>query len=81
MNGIPDVTYQAAWTPEDQEVTLIRNIRAGISGPFGDWPAATLDEAVRVLAEAGYYPSGQWQETRFGAFWADVVHIERGAAL
>ncbi|UFQ16443.1 MULTISPECIES: hypothetical protein [Streptomyces] len=74
---MPEITYQAAWTPEDQEVTVIQNIRAGISGPFGDWPAATRDEAVRVLAEQGYHLAGPWTETRSGDHWVDLVYIGR----
>ncbi|MFJ2244832.1 hypothetical protein [Streptomyces sp. NPDC087862] len=73
---MPKISYQAAWSPEDQEVTVIQNIRAGVSGPFGDYPAATLDEAVRVLFENGYHPVGEWEETRFGEHWADLVYVE-----
>ncbi|MCM1967771.1 hypothetical protein [Streptomyces sp. G1] len=73
---MPEITYQAAWTPEDQEVTLIQNIRAGISGPFGDWPAATRDEAVRVLAAQGYLLTADWTLSPRGDHWADLIRIE-----
>lgn len=75
MRGIAEVTYQAAWSPEGEEVTVIQNVRAGVSGPCGDYPAATLDEAVRVLAENVYHPAGKWTETRLGQYWADLVFV------
>ena len=32
------VTFKAAYTSADREVTVVRNVHAGISGPFGDYP-------------------------------------------
>ncbi|MEV0445317.1 hypothetical protein AB0I84_07370 [Streptomyces spectabilis] len=74
---MPEITYQAAWNPDEQEVTVIQNVRAGVSGPFGDWPAATRDDAERTLMEQGYSPAGEWQETRYGGHWVDLVWIGR----
>ncbi|UQI44610.1 hypothetical protein M1P56_09755 [Streptomyces sp. HU2014] len=81
VNGIADVTYQAAWSPEEQEVTVIKNVRAGISGPFGDWPAVTQEAASQVLAQEGYHVVGAWVETRTGQRWANIVFIGRGGNL
>ncbi|MER5441103.1 hypothetical protein [Streptomyces sp. NPDC002790] len=74
---MPEISYQAAWNPEEQEVTVIQNVWAGVSGPFGSWPAATRAEAEDVLLRQGYAPAGQWKETRYGGHWADIVWLGR----
>jgi N12 class adenine-specific DNA methylase/cell pole-organizing protein PopZ len=58
--GEPGITYWAAWFPADKEVTVIRDVRAGVSGPHGTYPAASLADATRALAGAGYRILGDW---------------------
>lgn len=56
------VSYEAGWNAEDQDVTVIRSIHAGISGPAETFHAETRDEAERKLFNAGYLVSGEWSE-------------------
>ncbi|MEY9842482.1 hypothetical protein [Streptacidiphilus sp. EB103A] len=65
-NTQQDATYNAAFDADAREVTVIRDVRGGISGPVGDYPAATLDEAVRVLFDLGYTPCGPWTPYSYG---------------
>lgn len=37
------VTFSAAWTPATADVTVVRDIHAGISGPYSEYPAATRE--------------------------------------
>ncbi|GGX51477.1 hypothetical protein [Streptomyces noursei] len=62
----PDVTYQAAFNAENGEVTVVRNIRAGISGPFGEYPVDDLEAAERALFDAGYLVTSPWGELNVG---------------
>ncbi|MDX3694995.1 hypothetical protein PV726_32580 [Streptomyces europaeiscabiei] len=55
-------TFQAAYTSGDREVTVVRNVHAGISGPFGDYPADDLEGAERALFDAGYLVTSPWGE-------------------
>lgn len=65
------VKYQAAWSPTDAEVTVTRDVHAGVCGPAGTYPAATLAEAEAALFAAGYLPADTWQAPRYdgGAHW------------
>lgn len=72
----PEITYQAAFTPDTREVTVIRSIRAGISGPFGEYPADTLGAAERALFDAGYLVSGPWSEPTWnGSRWCGLASM------
>lgn len=67
-------TYQAAFTPAEQEVTVIRDVRAGISGPYGEYPADTIEAAERALFDAGYLIAGPWGEpTSNGDRWCPIT--------
>ncbi|EST18063.1 hypothetical protein [Streptomyces roseochromogenus] len=66
-------TFQAAFTPAEQEVTVIRNVRAGISGPYGEYTAGTLEAAEQALFNAGYLVAGPWKSTRNGDQWCDLT--------
>jgi hypothetical protein len=67
------VTYQAAWTPQDQEVTVVRDVYAGISGPFGSYPAANREEAAAALFGAGYLVDGSWKVSSLGDHWVPLA--------
>lgn len=58
--------FSAGWS--GGEVTVIRDIRGGICGPFGEYQAADLAEAERVLRANGYALSGPWAEHTNGHF-------------
>lgn len=76
MGAVPgqaEVTYQAAFNSEENEVTVVRSVRAGISGPFGDYPAGDLDAAERALFDAGYLVTSPWGElTVNGSRWCTL---------
>lgn len=67
-----EVRFSAGWS--DGEVTVIRDVRAGISGPFGEYPAADLAEAEAVLRAEGYALAGPWTEHTNGHF-APLVRV------
>jgi hypothetical protein len=68
--GQADVTFKAAFNPENHEVTVVRHIHAGISGPFGEYPADDLDAAERALFDAGYLIASPWGELNVnGSRW------------
>ncbi|MFJ5121918.1 hypothetical protein [Kitasatospora sp. NPDC088548] len=46
--------YTAYWDETEQEVTVVQSIPAGVSGPFGIYPATSLDTATDVLFDNGY---------------------------
>jgi hypothetical protein len=69
------VTYQAAWSPEEGVVTVVRDIYAGICGPFGDYPAASREEAAAVLFAAGYLVAGVWDEASSGSHWIPLTQM------
>lgn len=70
-------TYQAAFTPDSQEVTVIRDVRAGISGPYGEYPADTIEAAERALFDAGYLVTGPWGEpTSNGDRWCSITPMD-----
>jgi len=74
--GRPEVTYQAAFTAEAGEGTVIRDVRAGVSGPHGDFPADTLEAAERVLFNAGYLTASPWSEpTSSGDRWCLLTRM------
>ncbi|MER8103216.1 hypothetical protein [Kitasatospora sp. NPDC094016] len=54
------IRYSAAFNPAEHEVTILRDVRGGVSGPFGDHPAATLADAENVLNQLGYAPATEW---------------------
>ncbi|MGA5822199.1 hypothetical protein ACPC54_30570 [Kitasatospora sp. NPDC094028] len=54
------IRYSAAFTPAEHEVTILRDVRGGVSGPFGDHPATTLADAENVLNGLGYAPATEW---------------------
>jgi len=73
-------TYSAAVDPEELEITLIRDIPAGVSGPIGSYNliptpgfdaddeahmAALCAKAAEMLFEAGYLVAGEWQRNRY----------------
>jgi hypothetical protein len=60
--GQTGVTFKAAYTSADREVTVVRNVHAGISGPFGDYPAEDQEAAERALFDAGYLIASPWGE-------------------
>jgi hypothetical protein len=73
----PRETYQAAFNPGEQEVTAIRNIRAGISGPCGEYPAETLEDAERALFDAGYLITSPWGDpTGNGSRWCSLTRMD-----
>ena len=73
-NGQPDITYQAAYSAEDQEVTLIQDRRAGVCGPLDDFPAHSLQAAERSLFDAGYLLASPWGErTSNGDRWCRLT--------
>lgn len=59
----PTTTYQAAFNSEDNEVVVVRDVHAGISGPYGEFAADSLEAAERVLFNEGYLVSSPWGET------------------
>jgi|tagenome__1003787_1003787.scaffolds.fasta_scaffold20461015_4 hypothetical protein len=68
--GQADVTFKAAFNAENREVTVVRHMHAGISGPFGDYPADDLDAAERALFDAGYLIASTWGELNVnGSRW------------
>lgn len=69
----PQVTYTAAWSPEDNEVTVVRDIRAGICGPIGEYPATSRVEAAEALFAAGYLVDGDWTVSRLGDHWVTLT--------
>lgn len=74
--GQPDVTYQAAFTPAAGEVTVIRDVRAGVSGPHGDFAADTVEAAERALFDAGYLIASPWSEpTSNGDRWCILTRM------
>jgi hypothetical protein len=60
-----DEKFEAAWNPEEGEVTVILNRWAGICGPAGSYPATSLAEAATALFAAGYLIGGTWEKTRY----------------
>lgn len=58
--------YSAGWS--GGEVTVIRDLRAGVSGPDGTYPAATLDEAEAALGARGFALTGPWEKHSNGHF-------------
>lgn len=72
--GQSDVTYKAAFNVEECEVTVVRDVRAGVSGPFGDFPADDLQAAERALFDAGYLVASPWGElTVTGSRWCTLT--------
>lgn len=72
----PITTYEAAFDPNDGEVTVIRNIHAGVSGPAGDYPADDLKAAEDALFNAGYLRTSEWGEpTANGARWCSLTSM------
>ena len=67
------VTYQAAFSPEDGTVTLIRDVRAGICGPWGEFPATSREEAAAALFAAGYLVAGVWDVASSGDHWVTLT--------
>ncbi len=63
------VKYSAAWSPDECEVTVVRDVYAGVSGPHGDHPAASTAEADAVLFAAGYLRTDDWALTGSGSYW------------
>ena len=70
-----EVRYEAAWTPDEQSVTVVRSVHAGISGPFGDYPATSREDAVVALRQAGYLVVGPWVVSSLGDHWTDLAHV------
>lgn len=77
MNGITAdrISFSAAWTPQDNEVTVVRDVHAGISGPFGSYPATSRAEAAQVLFANGYLTCGDWKIARSGDHWVSLTHM------
>jgi len=49
---------------EADTMTIVRDIKAGISGPYGgDLVADSTDAADTALFAAGYVRCGEWEET------------------
>lgn len=69
------VTYEAAFSPEDRDVTVIRSIHAGISGPAERLPADSIKAAARALFDAGYLTASQWTESRCGDHWCALSRM------
>lgn len=69
-----DEMHEAAWNPEEGEVTVIRSRWAGISGPAGSYPATSLTEAAQALFAAGYLVSDAWEQGRYnGTCWTRIT--------
>lgn len=67
-----DVRYTACWRPGNDEVTIIRDLYAGISGPIGFRAAHSREEAARMLFEAGFLTGDDWK-VRLGAHWVTLT--------
>jgi hypothetical protein len=63
----PDVTWQAAFDAAEQNVIILRDIRAGICGPWGpEMHAEDLAAAEAALTAAGFEVATPWSEHRNG---------------
>lgn len=60
-----DEKFEAAWSPEEGEVTIICDRWAGVCGPAGSYPAKSRAEVAKVLFAAGYLVSGSWWNARY----------------
>jgi hypothetical protein len=69
------VTYQAAFSPDEQTVTVVRDVWAGVCGPAGDYPAADRVEAAAVLFAAGYLVAGAWTVSSIGDHWVALTPL------
>ena len=71
-----DQRYEAAWNPEEGEVTVIIDRWAGICGPAGSYPATNLPEAAEALFSAGYLVGGVWEKGRYNdTHWVRLVSL------
>ncbi|MFE7530560.1 hypothetical protein ACFU7Y_33320 [Kitasatospora sp. NPDC057542] len=52
--------YSAYFNPVLHEVTIVQDMRSGISGPFDTDPAATLADAEDVVRGLGYARASEW---------------------
>lgn len=72
----PIATYQAAFVLDDGEVTVIRDIHAGVSGPSGSYPANDLKAAEHALFNAGYLVASEWDgPTANGGRWCRLTNM------
>lgn len=70
-----DVTYSAAWTPSEDRVTVVRDVRAGVCGPFDEFEATSTEDAVKVLRARGYLVTGEWKISSLGDHWAPLTRL------
>ncbi|PVC80590.1 hypothetical protein DBP19_36240 [Streptomyces sp. CS090A] len=71
-----NVTYEAAFTPADEEVTVIRSARAGVSGLSDEFDATNLETAERALFNAGYLLASPWSEpSSNGDRWCTLTRM------
>lgn len=75
-----DVTYTAVVSADEgAKLTIIRDVYAGISGPWGGLPeAATLGEVEQWLKDHGYTRAEDWKLTNASnGLWleAEVVRL------
>jgi hypothetical protein len=56
-----DVTYELCFDPDDGDVLIYRNVRAGVCGPFSERiPCASREEAERIARGMGYLMASEW---------------------
>ncbi|MFJ3793523.1 hypothetical protein [Kitasatospora sp. NPDC090091] len=68
------IRYGAYFDPAEHAVTITRDVRAGVSGPFGEAPAMTFGEAEDVLRGLGYAPVTEWAgPTVDGSFYCYLL--------
>lgn len=69
------VKFSAAWSPDDSEVTIVRDVHAGISGPYGRFKADSLEAAAGGLLKAGYVVTSGWELAQSGSHWATLAQL------
>lgn len=74
------VVYDGTWSEDEGVVTVIRTVLAGVSGPHGDYEAASLDEAADALFAAGFLVCGEWKEPEYecGSWWVPLSRMAGG---
>lgn len=67
-----DERFTAVWVPYKNEVTLLRDVYAGICGPAGSREANSREEAAQILFELGFLTGDDWK-IRLGAHWVSLT--------
>ena len=70
------ITFEASFSGDSAEVTVIVNRYAGVCGPSGVYAAETIDAAEAALFAAGYLVTSEWTAAKYGdSLYADMVRI------